>query len=95
MKSQIFMAIGVALVASVLVTGLASTTNAQSNMTWWKHDWWKHDGWKHEYGGYWNHRVMVEATTVMEMMETVMTTVMETATEMAVTENTSRTSLEK
>jgi hypothetical protein len=33
MKSQIFVAIGVALVASVLVTGLASTIKAQSNMT--------------------------------------------------------------
>ena len=33
MKSQIFVAIGVAIVASVLVTGLASTLNAQSNMT--------------------------------------------------------------
>ena len=33
MKSQIFVAIGVAIVASVLVTGLASTINAQSNMT--------------------------------------------------------------
>ena len=33
MKSQIFVAIGVALVASVLITGLASTIYAQSNMT--------------------------------------------------------------
>lgn len=33
MKSQIFIAIGVAIVASVLVTGLASTIYAQSNMT--------------------------------------------------------------
>ena len=33
MKSQIFVAIGVAIVASVLVTGVASTINAQSNMT--------------------------------------------------------------
>jgi hypothetical protein len=33
MKSQIFAAIGVAIVASVLVTGLVSTINAQSNMT--------------------------------------------------------------
>ena len=33
MKSQIFAAIGVAIVASILVTGLASTINAQSNMT--------------------------------------------------------------
>ena len=33
MKSQIFVAIGVALVASVLVPGLASTIYAQSNMT--------------------------------------------------------------
>ena len=33
MKTQIFVAIGVALVASVLVTGLASTIYAQSNMT--------------------------------------------------------------
>jgi hypothetical protein len=33
MISQIFVAIGVAIVASVLVTGLASTINAQSNMT--------------------------------------------------------------
>ena len=33
MKSQIFVAIGVAIVASVLVTGLASSINAQSNMT--------------------------------------------------------------
>jgi hypothetical protein len=33
MKSQIFVAIGVALVASVLVVGLASTIYAQSNMT--------------------------------------------------------------
>ena len=33
MKSQIFVAIGVAIVASVLVTGLASTIYAQSNMT--------------------------------------------------------------
>ncbi|HYZ58647.1 MAG TPA: hypothetical protein VE544_03240 [Nitrososphaeraceae archaeon] len=32
-KSQIFVAIGVAIVASVLVTGLASTIYAQSNMT--------------------------------------------------------------
>ena len=41
MISQIFVAIVVVLVASVLVTGLASTINAQSNMTggnyWWKH----------------------------------------------------------
>jgi hypothetical protein len=33
MKSQIFVAIGVTIVASVLVTGLASTIYAQSNMT--------------------------------------------------------------
>lgn len=33
MKNQIFVAIGVAIVAPVLVTGLASTINAQSNMT--------------------------------------------------------------
>ena len=33
MKSQIFVAIGVAIVASVLVTGLASAIYAQSNMT--------------------------------------------------------------
>jgi hypothetical protein len=33
MKSQILMAIGLAIVASVLVTGLASTIYAQSNMT--------------------------------------------------------------
>ena len=33
MKSQIFVAIGVAIVASVLVTGLASSIYAQSNMT--------------------------------------------------------------
>jgi hypothetical protein len=33
MKSQIFVAIGVALVASVLVVGLASTIYAQSDMT--------------------------------------------------------------
>ncbi|MGH9975392.1 MAG: hypothetical protein ACRD8Z_06090 [Nitrososphaeraceae archaeon] len=33
MKNQIFVAIGVAIVASVLVTGLASTIYAQSNMT--------------------------------------------------------------
>ena len=33
MKSQILMAIGVAIVASVLVTGLASSIYAQSNMT--------------------------------------------------------------
>ena len=33
MKSQIFVAIGVALVASVLVIGLGSTIYAQSNMT--------------------------------------------------------------
>ena len=33
MKSQKFVAIGVAIVASVLVTGLVSTINAQSNMT--------------------------------------------------------------
>jgi hypothetical protein len=33
MKSQIFVAIGVAIVTSVLVTGLASTIYAQSNMT--------------------------------------------------------------
>ena len=33
MKSQIFVAIGVALVASVLVVGLASTIYSQSNMT--------------------------------------------------------------
>ena len=33
MISQIFVAIGVALVASVWVTGLVSTINAQSNMT--------------------------------------------------------------
>ena len=32
-KSQIFGAIAVAIVASVLVTGLVSTINAQSNMT--------------------------------------------------------------
>jgi hypothetical protein len=33
MKSQIFIAIGVAIVAAVLVTGFTSTINAQSNMT--------------------------------------------------------------
>jgi hypothetical protein len=33
MKSQILMAIGVAIVASVLVTGLASSIYAQSNVT--------------------------------------------------------------
>jgi hypothetical protein len=33
MKNQIFVAIGVAIVASVLVSGLASTIHAQSNMT--------------------------------------------------------------
>jgi hypothetical protein len=33
MKSQIFVAIGVALFAAVLVAGLASTIYAQSNMT--------------------------------------------------------------
>ena len=33
MKSQIFVPIGVAIIASVLVTGLASTIHAQSNMT--------------------------------------------------------------
>ena len=33
MKSQIFVAIGVAIIASVLVTGLASSIYAQSNMT--------------------------------------------------------------
>jgi hypothetical protein len=33
MKSQLFVAIGVALVASVLATGLTSTIYAQSNMT--------------------------------------------------------------
>lgn len=33
MKSQIFVAIGVALVTAVLVNGLASTIYAQSNMT--------------------------------------------------------------
>jgi hypothetical protein len=33
MKSQIFVAMGVALVASVLVIGLGSTIYAQSNMT--------------------------------------------------------------
>jgi hypothetical protein len=33
MKSQIFVAIGVAIVASVLMTGFASTIYAQSNMT--------------------------------------------------------------
>jgi hypothetical protein len=33
MKSQIFVAIGVLIAASVLVTGLASTIYAQSNMT--------------------------------------------------------------
>jgi hypothetical protein len=33
MKSQILMAIGIAIVASVLVTGLASSIYAQSNMT--------------------------------------------------------------
>jgi hypothetical protein len=33
MKSQIFLTIGVALVASVLLTGLASQIYAQSNMT--------------------------------------------------------------
>jgi hypothetical protein len=33
MKSQIFVTISVAVVASVLVTGLASTIYAQSNMT--------------------------------------------------------------
>ena len=83
MKSQIFVAIVVAIVASVLVTGLASSINAQSNMT----------------GGnrlvetrvcrLLEPQVTVEATTVMEMMETVMTTVMEKT---AVTEKTSRTS---
>ena len=33
MKGQIFVAIGLAIVASVLVTGLASSIYAQSNMT--------------------------------------------------------------
>ena len=33
MKSQLFVSISVALVASVLVTGIASTIYAQSNMT--------------------------------------------------------------
>ena len=33
MKGQIFIAIGLAIVASVLVTGLASSIYAQSNMT--------------------------------------------------------------
>jgi hypothetical protein len=33
MKSQIFSVFGVAIVASVMMTGLASTINAQSNMT--------------------------------------------------------------
>jgi hypothetical protein len=33
MKSQMFAAIGVLIIASVLMTGLASTINAQSNMT--------------------------------------------------------------
>jgi hypothetical protein len=33
MKSPILMAIGIAMVASVLVTGLASSIYAQSNMT--------------------------------------------------------------
>jgi hypothetical protein len=33
MKGEIFVAIGVALAASALVTGLASTIYAQSNMT--------------------------------------------------------------
>ena len=33
MNNQFFVAIGVAVVASVLMTGLASTVNAQSNMT--------------------------------------------------------------
>jgi len=33
MKNQILMALGVAIVASVLVTGLASSISAQSNMT--------------------------------------------------------------
>lgn len=33
MKSQIFVAIGIALFESVLVTGLASTIYARSNMT--------------------------------------------------------------
>ena len=33
MNNQFFVAIGVAVVASVLMTGLASTINAQSNMT--------------------------------------------------------------
>jgi len=33
MKSQIFVAVGVAIFASVLVTGLTSSIYAQSNMT--------------------------------------------------------------
>jgi hypothetical protein len=33
MKSQIFVAIGILIAASVLVTGLASTIYAQQNMT--------------------------------------------------------------
>ena len=33
MNNQFFVAIGVAVVASVLMAGLASTINAQSNMT--------------------------------------------------------------
>jgi hypothetical protein len=33
MKNQILMALGVTIVASVLVTGLASSISAQSNMT--------------------------------------------------------------
>ena len=84
MNSQIFVAIGVAIVASVLVTGLASTIYAQSNMT---------GG--NMTGGNMTGGNMTGATstdggdaTVMMMMETA-TTMAETA---AVTEKTDRTS---
>ena len=55
MISQIFVAIGVAIVASVLVTGLASTIYAQSNMTGGNMTGGNMTG-EYEYAGCWNHR---------------------------------------
>ena len=80
MKSQIFVAIGVAIVASVLVSGLASTIYAQSNMTGGNMTGGNMTGGNDcKYAGL-EPQMTVEATTVMEMMETVMP--METETVM-------------
>ena len=94
MKSQIFVAIGVAIVASVLVTGLASTIYAQSNMTGGNMTGGNMTGGNMTGGNTsmpaLEPQVTVEATTVMETMEAVMATAMEETA--AVMEKTDRTS---